>query len=76
MLLMGIDIGTSGAKCLAVNASGQVIAKSTHEYPLETPRPGWAEQNPEHRRYPVIRSPASLSPVRCMALSRSTIPVR
>lgn len=47
MLLMGIDIGTSGAKCLAVNASGQVIAKSTHEYPLETPRPGWAEQNPE-----------------------------
>lgn len=47
MLLMGIDIGTSGAKCVAVNSSGQVIAQSTHGYPLETPRPGWAEQDPE-----------------------------
>lgn len=47
MVLMGIDIGTSGAKCVAVNSSGQVLAQSVHGYPLETPRPGWAEQDPE-----------------------------
>ncbi|MBQ6528330.1 MAG: xylulokinase [Clostridia bacterium] len=47
MVLMGIDIGTSGAKCVVINSAGSVLAKSTHHYPLETPRPGWAEQDPE-----------------------------
>lgn len=47
MVVLGIDIGTSGAKCVALNPVGKVIAQSTHGYPLETPRPGWAEQDPE-----------------------------
>ncbi|MBQ8093619.1 MAG: xylulokinase, partial [Clostridia bacterium] len=45
--ILGIDIGTSGAKCLLMDRSGKVIASSLRDYPLYTPRPGWAEQNPD-----------------------------
>ena len=45
--LVGLDVGTSGAKCIIVDQNGKVVASSTQEYPLYTPRPGWAEQNPE-----------------------------
>lgn len=44
--LIGLDIGTSGAKCILTDEQGAVIASSTQEYPLFTPKPGWAEQNP------------------------------
>ena len=45
--LIGLDVGTSGAKCILVDEAGTVLASSTQEYPLYTPKPGWAEQNPE-----------------------------
>lgn len=47
--LLGIDIGTSGTKTLLINASkgGEVVASSTKTYPLYTPKPLWAEQEPE-----------------------------
>ena len=45
-MLIGLDIGTSGAKCLLADETGRVIASATREDPLSTPRPGWAEQNP------------------------------
>ena len=45
--LIGLDIGTSGAKCIIVDDTGAVVASSTQEYPLYTPKPGWAEQNPQ-----------------------------
>lgn len=46
-LLIGLDVGTSGAKCIVADETGAVLASSTQEYPLSTPRPGWAEQNPD-----------------------------
>ena len=46
-ILIGVDVGTSGLKAIAVDAgSGQVLASATHAYPLSTPHPGWAEQDP------------------------------
>ena len=45
--VIGLDIGTSGARALAVNESGDVIVTAAQDYPLLTPRPGWTEQNPE-----------------------------
>ena len=45
--LLGIDVGTSGTKALLIDVSGCVAARSTREYPLYTPHPGWAEQDPE-----------------------------
>ncbi|HMO59176.1 MAG TPA: FGGY family carbohydrate kinase, partial [Roseiflexaceae bacterium] len=45
-LLLGLDIGTSGAKALLCDTNGQILATATAEYPLSTPQPLWSEQNP------------------------------
>ncbi len=47
MSSFGLDVGTSGVKGLALDAEGEVIAAAQAAYPLSTPRPGWAEQDPE-----------------------------
>jgi len=46
-VLVGLDVGTNGARALAVDLRGKVLAEATAMYPLSTPRPGWTEQNPE-----------------------------
>ncbi len=46
MLLLGIDLGTSSTKALVVSGEGQVLAGGAAEYPIDRPRPGWAEQSP------------------------------
>ena len=45
--LLGIDVGTTGAKTLLVDETGAVVAEALTEYPMFTPKPLWAEQNPE-----------------------------
>lgn len=44
--LLGIDIGTSGTKVIAIDESGKIAATASREYSLQTPKPLWAEQNP------------------------------
>ncbi len=44
---LGIDVGTSGTKCIAINAAGKILASATDAYPLSTPKPLWSEQNPD-----------------------------
>jgi xylulokinase len=46
-VLVGIDVGTSGVKGLAIDPDGKVVARAERGYPLSTPHPEWAEQNPE-----------------------------
>lgn len=46
--LIGLDVGTTGARAVAIDLSGNVVAVASEEYPLSTPRPGWTEQDPEH----------------------------
>ena len=53
--LIGLDVGTSGAKCIIADELGTVVASSTQEYPLYTPKPGWAEQNPSDWWDAVVR---------------------
>jgi xylulokinase len=45
--VIGIDVGTSGVKALAVSEDGEVLGSAEVGYGLSTPRPGWAEQDPE-----------------------------
>jgi xylulokinase len=46
--LVGIDIGTSSAKGLAVDPStGRVLATVECEYPVSSPHIGWSEQDPD-----------------------------
>lgn len=44
--LLGIDVGTSGTKALLIDESGRVVARAVSDYPLYTPKPLWAEQEP------------------------------
>jgi xylulokinase len=45
--LVGLDVGTTGVKALTVSPDGDVLARVEEAYPLSTPQPGWAEQDPE-----------------------------
>jgi xylulokinase len=45
---VGIDVGTTGLKVSVVDEHGAQIVSASREYPISTPRPGWAEQDPEH----------------------------
>ncbi len=44
--LIGMDIGTSSTRAIIINEDGKLIASASADYPLITPKPGWAEQNP------------------------------
>ena len=44
--LIGIDVGTTGTKTILIDQRGDLVASSLEEYPLHTPRPKWAEQDP------------------------------
>lgn len=44
--VVGIDVGTTGVKGLAIDPSGTVLARAEAAYELSTPRSGWAEQDP------------------------------
>jgi xylulokinase len=44
--LLGIDVGTTGARALLINEAGKVVGAATEEYPMYTPHPQWAEQEP------------------------------
>ncbi len=44
--LLGFDVGTTGSKALLIDEAGNVVGRALSEYPLSTPRPNWAEQDP------------------------------
>jgi xylulokinase len=44
---IGIDVGTSAVKVVAVGLDGSLLAEASRSYPTHTPRPGWVEQSPE-----------------------------
>lgn len=47
MLYIGVDLGTSSVKLLLMDQEGDIKKIVTREYPLNFPKPGWSEQNPE-----------------------------
>ncbi len=46
-LLLGIDIGTSSVKVLAIDPQGHVRASASASYPVLQPETGWSEQDPQ-----------------------------
>ena len=45
-MYLGLDVGTSGVKGVLVG-DGEVVASHTEPLSLQTPRPGWCEQDPD-----------------------------
>jgi xylulokinase len=44
--LLGIDLGTSSVKVVVLDLDGRMQTTATAPYPVENPRPGWAETDP------------------------------
>lgn len=53
-LVISIDIGTTSTKTLAVDYGGRIVGSHSIGYPLLTPQPGYAEQDPEEMSEAVI----------------------
>jgi xylulokinase len=45
--LVGLDVGTTGVKAIAISPDGELLGVAEESYPLSTPQPGWSEQDPE-----------------------------
>jgi xylulokinase len=46
-IYLGIDVGTSGTKTLAINERGKILGQSLATYPCYHPKPLWSEQDPD-----------------------------
>ncbi len=44
--VIGVDVGTSSVKAIAVDASGAVLGSADRSYPVAMEHPGWSEQDP------------------------------
>ena len=48
IFVLGIDVGTGGARAIVIDGSGRVLSSATEEHqPFASPQIGWAEQHPE-----------------------------
>ena len=45
--VIGVDIGTTGARAVAFDLQGRQLHATSADYPLHSPHPGWAEQDPK-----------------------------
>ncbi len=45
--LIGIDLGTSSTKTIIIDSNGCFLGRAAQEYTIDTPRFGWAEQDPK-----------------------------
>jgi len=46
--VLGIDVGTGGARAIVIDGNGRVVSSATEEHqPFASPQIGWAEQRPE-----------------------------
>jgi xylulokinase len=45
--VIGVDVGTSSAKGVAIDEHGTLLAEASRSYPVDMPQPGWSEQDPE-----------------------------
>lgn len=74
---LGIDLGTSSLKVvvLALDPGPQVIGRGKATYPILSPKPGWAEQDPKAwwraLRKALAQALAGLNPARVAALGLS-----
>jgi xylulokinase len=55
-IFLGIDIGTSGTKTLAINEQGEILAEGSGTHRSFFPKPLWSEQDPEDWWQATIKS--------------------
>src|SRR3984957_6007513 len=46
-LVLGLDVGTTNLKCLALDEAGNIVAQGSESTPRSHPRPDWTDFEPE-----------------------------
>ena len=69
--IVGLDVGTSSVKGIAIDGSGAVLGVAERGYPLSTPRPGWSEQDPEDWWRASVEVLQELEADRCVGIGLS-----
>ena len=75
VLLLGVDVGTSGAKAVLFDVTGSALAGTHQSYPLHHPAPGFFELDPEEVWTAVASCLGQIgrdwgsTPIRALALS-------
>lgn len=75
MSTLGIDIGTTGCKAIVFGDDGRRLSAAYREYPLSSPRTGWAELDSAlvlrscHEVIAEAAAAAARDPVRAMGIS-------
>lgn len=59
-VVLGVDIGTTATKVVAFTPQGELVASAEAGYPLHTPHPGYAEQDPEEILAAVIEASSAV----------------
>ena len=84
MSVVGLDIGTTGCKAIIFSNEWKILGQAKREYSIQTPQPGWAEQDADQVWKLAIESLAEAvsqnkaEPPRALALSvqgEAVIPV-
>ncbi len=60
-ITIGLDVGTSGTKAVAIDDKGRLLASALVEYPLHSPKPSWAEQDPADWKRAALETLAQLA---------------
>ena len=46
MRALGVDVGTTAVKAVLLDEEARIVAEAAHPHDLNSPRPGWAEEDP------------------------------
>jgi xylulokinase len=60
-VMVAVDVGTTGARAVAVDLEGRVIREHRRPFPTRTPNPGWTEQDPRDWAERAVESLALLA---------------
>ena len=69
--ILTIDMGTTAFKAAVFDCEGREAGSATEEYQIQTPRPGWAEMDPE--KYTELFKAAVSGAVKNAGISREDI---
>jgi xylulokinase len=76
--VLGIDVGTTGAKAILLSASGEIKGSGYEEYSCDYPCPGWVEQDADALAHAALRvcaeavTQAGVSPEEVVSLAVSS----
>jgi xylulokinase len=84
-LVLGLDVGTTNLKCLALNDAGTIVAQASESTPRSHPRPDWTDFEPEpiweaacraiRAVISQIENPAAIKGIAVSSLAESVVPI-